>query len=243
MRRRSYTGGWERDTVRTNLERLLATVESLQPLLPDLVFVGGAVTGLLVTDAGAGAPRTTLDVDAVVGIGSYPEYAAFGERLRALGYSEDMSEGAPVCRWVRSELLLDVMPLDESILGFSNRWYRVAMASAVLHELPGGRVIRLVPAPCFLATKIEAFQSRGTGDHTMSHDLEDMIYVVDGRGSIVDEVDEATTDLRQYLRHEIGALLGDWRFLDALPGYLRPDAASQARIGVVIRRLRAIAAG
>jgi len=227
--------------VRTNLEQLLATVKSLRPLLPDLVFVGGAVTGLLVTDAGAGAPRTTLDVDAVVEIGSYPEYAAFGERLRALGYSEDMSEGAPVCRWVRSELLLDVLPLDESILGFSNRWYRVAMASAVLQALPGGLVIRLVTAPCFLATKVEAFRSRGMGDYAMSHDLEDIIYVIDGRGSIVDEVEAEATDLRQYLRHEIGALLSDPRFLDALPGYLRPDPASQARIGVLIRRLRTIA--
>lgn len=227
--------------MRTNLEQLLATVESLRPLLPDLVFVGGAVTGLLVTDAGAGAPRTTLDVDAVVEIGSYPEYAAFGERLRALGYSEDMSEGAPVCRWVRSELMLDVLPLEESILGFSNRWYRVAMASAVLQALPGGPVIRLVTAPCFLATKVEAFRSRGMGDYAMSHDLEDIIYVIDGRGSIVDEVEAEATDLRQYLRHEIGALLSDPRFLDALPGYLRPDPASQARIGVLIRRLRTIA--
>ncbi len=227
--------------MRTNLEQLLATVESLRPLLPDLVFVGGAVTGLLVTDAGAGAPRTTLDVDAVVEIGSYPEYAAFGERLRALGYSEDMSEGAPACRWVRSELLLDVLPLDESILGFSNRWYRVAMASAVPQALPGGAVIRLVTAPCFLATKVEAFRSRGMGDYAMSHDLEDVVYVIDGRGSIIDEVEAEATDLRQYLRHEFGALLSDPRFLDALPGYLRPDPASQARIGVLIRRLRTIA--
>jgi hypothetical protein len=52
---------------------------------------------------------------------------AFGERLRALGFLEDTSEGAPLCRWVHSGTILDVMPLDEKILGFSNRWYRAAM--------------------------------------------------------------------------------------------------------------------
>ncbi len=99
------------------------------------MFVGGAVTSLLVTDEGAGAPRTTLDVDAIAEITSYAEYAAFGERLRSLGFSEDTGEGAPLCRWVHSRAILDVMPLDEKILGFSNRWYREALESATMHQL------------------------------------------------------------------------------------------------------------
>ena len=76
----------------SNLEQLIATAALLRPMLGDLVFVGGAVTSLLVTDEGAGAPRPTLDVDAIAEITSYAEYAAFGERLRALGFSEDASE-------------------------------------------------------------------------------------------------------------------------------------------------------
>lgn len=69
-------------------------------MLRDLVFVGGAVTSLLVTDEGAGAPRTTLDVDAIAEITYYAEYIAFGERPRGLGFSEDARQGAPLCRWV-----------------------------------------------------------------------------------------------------------------------------------------------
>ena len=119
----------------SNLEQLIATAALLRPMLGDLVFVGGAVTSLLVTDEGAGPPRTTLDVDAIAEIGSYAEYTAFGERLRALGFTEDTSEGAPLCRWVHSGTVLDVMPLDETILGFSNRGYRAAMDAATLHRL------------------------------------------------------------------------------------------------------------
>src|SRR5687767_6374712 len=103
----------------SNLEQLIATAALLRPMLGDLVFVGGAVTSLLVTDKGAGAPRPTLDVDAIAEITSYGEYVAFGKRLRALGFSEDASEGVPLCRWVHSGTILDVMPLDEKILGFS----------------------------------------------------------------------------------------------------------------------------
>jgi hypothetical protein len=66
-----------------NLEQLIATAALLRPMLGELVFVGGAVTGLLVTDEGAGLPRATLDVDAIAEISSYAEYTAFGERLRA----------------------------------------------------------------------------------------------------------------------------------------------------------------
>src|ERR1700689_343863 len=170
-----------------NLEQLIATADLLRPMLGDLVFVGGAVTSLLVTDEGAGLPRTTLDVDAIAEISSYAEYAAFGERLRALGFSEDASEGAPLCRWVHSGTILDVMPLDEKILGFSNRWYRVAMEVATTHRLLRDLEIRVVPAPYFLAMKIEALKARGQGTFLASHDLEDVIFVIDGRSTIVEE--------------------------------------------------------
>ena len=169
----------------SNLEQLMATAALLRPMLGDLVFVGWTVTSLLATDAGAGAPRTALDVYAIAEITSYAEFAAFGDRLRALGFSEDASEGAPLCRWVHSEKILDVMPLDEKILGFSNRWYRAAMEAANTHQLFPDLEIRVVTAPYFLATKIEAFKGRGRGDFFASHDLEDLVFVIDGRSTIV----------------------------------------------------------
>jgi hypothetical protein len=225
---------------RSNLEQLTATAELLRPILADLVFVGGAVTSLLVTDEGAGAPRTTLDVDAIAEITSYAEYAAFGERLRKLGFLEDTREGAPLCRWVQHEAVLDVMPLDEKILGFSNRWYRAAMDAAFVQELPGDLSVRVVTAPYFLATKLDAFHGRGNGDFAVSHDLEDLIFVIDGRASIVADVREQSESLRAYIRAQFGELLRTPAFVDALPGYLMPDAASQARLGLVLRRMESL---
>ena len=226
---------------KSKFEQLSATVALLRPMLNDLVFLGGAVTSLLVTDEGAGPPRTTLDVDPIAEITSYAEYTIFGQRLRALGFFEDASEGAPLCRWVHSSTILDVMPLDGKILGFSNRWYRAAMQTATTHRLARDLALRVVTAPYFLATKIEAFKGRGKGDFFASHDLEDVIFIIDGRSTIVGEIQIETTLLRKYLQREITRLLATPGFIDALPGYLLPDTASQARIGAVLRRLKAIA--
>src|SRR5258706_11034328 len=98
--RPSCTVDWEEPLPDSNREQLITAAQLLRPLLGELVFVGGSVTGLLITDEAAGNPRTTFDVDAIAEITSYAEYAAFGDRLRALGFAEDTSEGAPLCRWV-----------------------------------------------------------------------------------------------------------------------------------------------
>jgi hypothetical protein len=92
-------------------------------------------------------------------------------------------------------------------------------------------VIRTITAPYFLVTKLEAFRSRGKEDYFASHDLEDFVAVVDGRSSLAAEVETASTDLRMYVAEAVRALLVEPRFLDALPGFLLPDEASQAVSG------------
>ena len=164
-----------------NLELLRIAAKRLRPLLPEIVFVGGCATGLLVTDPGAAPVRATIDVDVIAEIASIPEYTIFSERLRALGFEEDTSEGAPVCRWRHLELILDLIPLDATILGFSSRWYPGALRAAKPLTLPGSLTLRTITAPYFVATNIEAFRGRGREDYFASHDLEDFIAVVDGR--------------------------------------------------------------
>jgi hypothetical protein len=144
-----------------NLNLLEAAVKLLEPLLDELVFVGGCTTGLLISDAAAGGIRVTKDVDTITEISSYAEYATLSERLRALGLVEDHSEDAPTCRWRCQDLIIDVMPTDERILGFSNQWYTPAIASAQDIQIAGVRV-RAITSIYFLATKLEAFRGRTT---------------------------------------------------------------------------------
>jgi hypothetical protein len=221
----------------TNRQLLVSAARLLRPLLEELVFVGGCATGTLITDEAATRVRATMDVDAIAEITSYGENVRFGERLRDVGFTEDSNEGAPLCRWRQGEVILDVMPLDETILGFSHRWYREAMYAAEVLTLEPSLEIRVITAPFFLATKLEAFKGRGRGDYFASHDLEDVLSVIDGRPELPAEVRATTDDLRRYLALEFNFLLRDPRFIDALPGHLPPDAASQSRIPILRGRL------
>jgi len=225
-----------------NLELLGEAARLLSPLLGELVFVGGSTTALLITDKAAAEVRPTYDVDAIAEISSYAAYADFSERLRWCGFSEDVNEGAPICRWRLKKTILDVMPLDEKILGFSNRWYKPAMDSAVVHELEPDLRVRVVTAVYFCATKLEAFAGRGKHDYQSSHDLEDLMAVVDGRPELAEEIRSGPEDVRAYIGAEFRKMLATPEFLDALPGYLLPDQASQARVSILLERMRKIEA-
>ena len=225
----------------SNLELLKQVATRLGPLLPEVVFVGGCTTGLFITDEAAAEVRPTFDVEVIAEITSYADYATFSERLRERGFREDASPGAPLCRWLIDEMKLDVMPLEEKILGFTNRWYKTAMDAATEKELEPGLRIRLVTAPFFIATKLEAFRGRGKGDYTNSHDLEDLLTVVDGREAIVQEIADAM-EVRAYIAEEFRGMLETRAFLDALSGYLLPDAGSQQRLPILKDRLKKIAA-
>jgi hypothetical protein len=200
-----------------NLELLTEAARLLKPLLGELVFVGGCTTALLITDKAAADVRPTYDVDAIAEITSYAAYADFSERLRRTGFTEDTSEGAPICRWRQKKTILDVMPLDEKILGFSNRWYRPAMETAEERELEPDLRIRVVTAAYFCATKLEAFASRGEGDYMASHDLEDLLSVIDGRPELVKEIQSASQDVRSYVASEVGKMLGTEAFVAPIP--------------------------
>jgi len=220
-----------------NLAQLIAAAAKLGPLLDQIAFVGGCVTGLLLTDPAAAPVRSTLDVDAIVATTSYAQFVVLENRLRELGFDQPHTEGAPICRWVSGGVTLDLMPTDSSILGFGNRWYQPALKNAHKTRI-GEYEIRVITAPYFLATKLEAFHGRGKNDYLTSHDLEDIITVIDGRPELVKEVRLAPADLQKYLSDHLGALLSNRDFVEALPGHLLPDAASQQRFGLVLNRMK-----
>lgn len=122
----------------------------------------------------------------------------------------------------------------------SHKWYQPAIDAAVTIDLPSGAQIRMVTAPYFLATKLAAFDGRGAGDYVLSHDMEDIVSVLDGRPEIVDEVSHSDEILRAHLATRFTVLLRDAKFTDALPGHLPGDVASQARVPLVLDRIAAI---
>jgi hypothetical protein len=226
-----------------NRELLLRVARRLGPVLDELVFVGGQVAELLVTDPAAVRVRATDDVDVVVEVTTRTGYHRLGERLRTLGFREDTSPGAPLCRWRDPDgLPLDVMPLDEAILGFSNRWYGEALRSAARVPIGTGPSIRIPSAPAFVATKWAAFDGRGGGVYYGNGDVEDVVTVVAGRPDLLQELAGAPDEVQRWLAARTAAFLRRDESADVIAGAL-PDAwTDPATVAAVRRRFEAIAA-
>lgn len=225
-----------------NRAMLVAVARRLAPLSDELVYVGGQVAELLVTEPAAVRVRGTDDVDAIAGVGTRTAYERLSVRLHVLGLRLDSSEGAPVCRWLTPEgLRVDVMPIAEAVFGLSAPWFAEATASARQADIGDGLSIRIPSAAAFLAMKWAAFADRGRGDLFGSHDLEDIVTVVAGRECIVADVADAPAELRAYVARETGVFLESPLALDAVEGAL-PDARFDAAVvDRTLERFRAIA--
>ncbi len=223
-----------------NILAVQLVAAALGDLREELVLVGGCSVGLLITDNARPEIRQTIDVDLVAEVTSISEYYVLRKRLEECGFSQSADDDH-ICRWNKGPLILDVMPSDESVLGHStNRWYPQAIRDAERKVLDSGLGIFVISPPLFLATKLEAFYGRANGDYA-HHDMEDIINVIDGRPEINDEVTAAADDVREFLRSEFDDLLADESFADEIPRHFRPDSVSQARVPVVIERVRRLA--
>lgn len=220
-----------------NLQLLLAMARALGPLRERVVFVGGCATGLLITNAAATDIRATEDVDAIIEIVSLAAYHALQPELAALGFKQTMEDNTPPFRWRWRSMQLDLVPLDESVMGFANRWYRPGFAAAVTSEPETGLILRHLSAPYFIATKFEAFKDRGENDVYLSHDLEDIITVVDGREELLEEIVQAPVGVRNYVLAQVHSLLTHSEFSNALPGIVLRSIRAPA----VMQRLQTIA--
>jgi predicted nucleotidyltransferase len=226
-----------------NIKMLMRVARQLGPLLDRFVFLGGVVAELLITERGAPGGRHTKDVDVVVDVMNRGEYSeSLREQLIELGLSEDTRPGAPICRWRFDDMIIDIMPTRGEILGFSSQWYPLAFESARPHGLPDGTTIRLVTPACFLATKLAAFGDRGRRDPMASHDLEDVISVIDGRAEIVNDLAAASADVRAYVAGQLTDLVNRRNATEIIAGQLMSDSTSQARLTLVMNRIRALIA-
>ena len=115
------------------------------------------------------------------------------------GFTQTMEDNTPPFRWFWRRMQLDLVPLYEKVLGFANPWYRVGFDEALTATLADGSVVRHLSAPHFLATKFEAFQDRGGNDVYLSHDLEDIMTVLEGRAAVAREVVAASAPVRQHV--------------------------------------------
>ncbi|OQP51063.1 hypothetical protein A4H97_04415 [Niastella yeongjuensis] len=182
---------------KANITRIKAVSNSLGHLKDKVVFVGGATVSLY-ADRAATEARPTDDVDIVVEIASKWDFADLEEQLRKIGFQNDVTSNY-IGRYTLTGIVIDVMPTDSSILGFSNTWYESGFKTAIDYTIDDHHTVKIFSAPYFMASKLEAFKNRGNNDGRTSTDFEDIVYVLENRRTIWDEMKAADENVRSYL--------------------------------------------
>ncbi len=182
------------------IQMLEKAAKLLAALDEKIVFIGGTTIPLYLDEVSAADARSTKDVDCVVNIvpSNKSEYYIFAEKLRLLGLEEDI--GGIICRWCYKELIIDIMPTNKEILGFSNPWYQIGFQESIVYKLPSQQRINIFPVTYLLASKIEAFNSRGKQNLYSSHDLEDIILLLDGCPYIEENIQKADTKVKNFIK-------------------------------------------
>jgi predicted nucleotidyltransferase len=220
---------------------LADVAQKLDSLGLNYAFVGGSIVEFLLDNQGLSPVRPTDDIDIIVEVLTNRRYSDIEQKLRAAGFQHDTTQGAPICRWLHNGMKIDVMPTDGGLIGLNTQWFSEALATAQ-PKLVLGVKIPLISPVAFIATKLAAFADRGKGDYYGSHDLEDIITVIDGRAAISEEIAASPAALRAFVTSRIREFLADDFFLESLSGHLPTDHASQRRLPGLREKIQTIAA-
>jgi len=209
-----------------NIARLKTIATILADFSEEIVFVGGATVSLYASRPELTSIRVTDDVDVVIELISTGEFYKLESKLITLGFKHDRH--APIIsRYLYQGIKVDFMPTDPSILGFTNRWYKEGIRQKMKVVLEKTISIHIFSAPYFLASKMEAFHGRGKGDLYASHDLEDIIYILDHRPTIKTEILTSPETVKHYLAAELAKLADHPFFPEALLGHVEQQDAMQ----------------
>ena len=227
--------------IHPSIEMIKRVAQAFEKMGEGVLFVGGSVVPLYVPEHFWHGVRPTKDVDGVVEVSSHQAYAQLERKLERAGFQHDMSEGAPICRWLYESFLVDVMPDEESVLGFSSRWYKEGGAAAELRELESGCTIRILPRAYYLASKIEAFNSRGKNDYLGSADIEDIICILDGcteKG--LQEILKAPGTVLEFLSGSFAGYIREAAFLECIGGHVEYGMTHDDRVKEIKRKISVI---
>jgi len=185
-----------------DIQSLINVALGLKELREKVVFVGGAVINLYNDDLASGEIRPTEDIDMTLQLDNYFEWVKMQERLLELEFYPDPF-GHAICSYQFNGIPIDIMPAENSAIGQSNRWYAPGFKDLKKVIIGNNISIQILSPPYFLATKFEAFKNRGFNDYRASHDFEDIIFVLDNRTMIVNEILNANEEVKNFLKKEI----------------------------------------
>ncbi|MEO7264369.1 MAG: nucleotidyl transferase AbiEii/AbiGii toxin family protein [Ferruginibacter sp.] len=217
-----------------NILRIKVVNNALGVLKDKVVFVGGATISLY-PDRQVFEVRATDDVDVIIEILNYSDRADLEEQLRTIGFEHDI-ESPVVCRYKIQGIIVDIMPTDDISIGFKNKWYPQGFKKAVNYLIDETNSVKILSAPYFIATKLEAYKGRGNDDGRTSPDFEDIIYVLENRNSIWQEMDQLEGEIKAYLKLEFSQLLNNQHIQEWIDSHV--ERGSPPRTYYIIEALK-----
>ncbi len=216
-------------------ELLTLVAQAMKDLRDQVVFIGGITTFAYLDSPVALEVRPTEDVDCTVEVTNLLAYKQLETKLMSLGFKHDTSRGAPTCRWTIYGVKVDVMPTEEKILGFSNRWYPRGIANKIAYTLKSTEVIYLFSLPYFIASKLEAYHSRGHGDPRTSTDIEDILLILDGAKTVEHAILKASPEIQMFLGQSFSGLFKTNLFNETIEGMFSREGIER------VQRVRSLA--
>lgn len=205
-----------------------------------VVYVGGAVVSLYANDPLADDVRPTRDLDISMEIASLSELEKLREELNRKGFVQN-SEDKVICRFRFDEVKVDVMATKEVGWAPANEWFLPGFKHLQVVDVEGCK-IRILPLSYYLATKFSAFHDRGKREPRASKDFEDITYVLDNRTDLVEQVNNAPSDVKKYLVNEFKKVLDDSVLKEAIFGNLYYET-QENRFGKIISKLESLTSG
>jgi len=202
-----------------NIAVVAEIAEALKHIKQEMVFVGGAVVSLYTDDPAADEIRPTQDVDMTLNIINLNHWQQVQEQLAALGFHPNPF-GHAICSYKYKNILVDIMASEDGPLGPANRWYKVGFKNLQTVKA-NNQEIKILSAPCFLATKFEAFSNRGS-DYRTSHDIEDIVFVLDNRMKIVEEIAIDNIEIRKFIREQLQIIMQKGLMQEILMAHIHP---------------------
>lgn len=221
-----------------NIATVAEIAEALQELKDQVVFIGGAIISVYTDDPSADEIRPTADIDLTINLLNYADWPQKQERLAELGFSPDPF-GGDIISYLYKDIAVDIMPSEDGPYGPANKWYKIGFENLSTIEVKGQN-IRVFSAPCYLATKFEAFNDRG-GDYRTSHDFEDIIYVLDNRTTIVTEINAGHPEIKQFIIEELIKIRKSNNFTEIVSCHVHPIIVED-RLPILIDKIENIIA-
>jgi len=177
---------------------------ALGDLNEDVVYVGGAMVSLYIDDPAAEDVRPTKDIDITLEIANVGELEKLRVALEDKGFVQS-AEDDVICRFRLKEIKVDVMSTTEVGWAPANPWFESGFGNSLTIEIENVE-IRILTLPYFLATKFAAFEGRGGRDPRMSHDFEDIVYLLNYTSNFREQIQESNPEVQKYLKEQFSSI-------------------------------------